>query len=215
MFHNILFSCLLLFTSLAYAQGERKSSSKHYGMYVDLGGGAGSDGGSGSEKLKGSTYSGAIGYRWNTWAFEIGYTSLNFKANPGVANDFIVNIDKATIKGGGIDAILRATFWRFFTFGLGYTRMSLEHDFEFSNINNDPNASLNSKDKNTYSGGVAQLGLVLPLWRFLDLRLMYEVRSLVVSDLTSEEEDASEELPIDPYGGTIQNFTGHIVFYFR
>ena len=211
MFKSFVLVLSILTSFDAFSQKEGKRISKNYGPYIDLAGGYAVDGGSGSEKLLGSTYQTSIGYRWSNWAFEIGYTAIDLKAKPGVANDFIVNIDKATLKGGGIDFIIRTTFWRFLTFGLGYSKMKLEHDFQFSNINNDPSANFNMKDSNDYTGAIAQIGLVLPLWRFLDLRLMYELRTLSNDDYLEDDSD-NDEIPVDRFG--FQHFSGHLVWYF-
>lgn len=202
---------LLLFTFL-FATGSFAKDDSNYGLYVGAGGGYASDDGEGGEKLKGPIYNAVLGYRWIHWALEVGLTKASLKSDGGVVEKmgYLLSIDKAEVEATSIDYMLRFFLFRYFTLGVGYNSTKASHDIRVSNVNGNPGETFIFKDDVDYSGSILQAGLVLPLFSYLDLQLLYELRSWVNDDIDLGEDDDT----IDPIGANLQQFSGRLVFYF-
>jgi hypothetical protein len=198
--------CLSSISSFA-----KTKSASNYGLYLGGVGGIAADDGEGNAKLQGPVYGGIIGYRWVYWALEVGFSQSSLKAKPGPAieENITYDIENAEVKATSIDYMLRFFILRYFTLGLGYTKVNASHDFVLTNIGNDPSKNLVFKEDLDYSGGILQAGLVLPLFSFLDLQLLYERREWINDDI-----EINSDSTIDPIGVSLQQFTGRLVFYF-
>lgn len=194
---KIFFLLIVLFSFTTYAQNK--------GFYTGLNYGNAADDGSGAEKLSGPIYGVNLGYRWYHWALEAGYSKFDLKSEGGQTD--LVYIDKAELNGQSFDFMLRAFFLRFLNIGLGYSMASADHDFRFKNINNVPGQNKDVKGSSDYTGTILQLGLVLPLFRWLDLQVLYEMRNLM-------NDDAEVDV-LEPLGGGFKKISGQLVFYFN
>ena len=206
---------LIIFSSLSFAEEnpgpsrQTRRSSSNYGLYLGGGYSTVADDGKGSEKLLGPAYGGVLGYRWDNWAIEVGYSKFDLASNGGVTTTLgqMIRIDKAEVKADVLDFMLKFHFFRIFMLGLGYSTVSGTHDFRFSEQDNPTNTFI-SQGESKYTGSVVQMGLVLPLFRFLDLRLIYEGRAWINKKAWESNAPVSE-----PLGGSMQQFTGQMVIY--
>ncbi|GEM_PF-5851377 len=203
---------LFIFPLTGFSQ-KKDSSSSDYGLYIGGGYSTVADSGTGSEMLTGPAYGAVLGYRWVSWGLELGYSKFDLASEPGVANPIFgapqIRIDKAELKANSFDIILKYYFWRFFTLGLGYSKVSGKHDFRFSSLS-DPTDIYIVKGESDYTGAIIQAGIVLPLFRFLDFRFLYEARGW------SNDEEWDSDAPVsEPLGGSFQQFTGQIIYYFN
>jgi hypothetical protein len=146
---------------------------------VVLGGYAGqsSDTDHGIEKLKGSLVGGKIGYRWGFIALEIAHTSYNLKSKTGQADDYYIN--KAEIKGGINDLMVRFYPFSFISLVAGYSQANLNTDIQLSNVNGDPTSSVSEKGSSLFdSGSLWGAAIHIPLYQGIEIFGEYVQRKL-------------------------------------
>lgn len=170
---------IILFLSLILSHSSLAAEEPNYGFFMGIQGGTTEEKTSDETKFTGSTYGLNFGYRWVHFVLEAAYSKYNFTADKGriEVGGMSADLDKGEITATSFDIILRWIFLRYFTFAFGFSGISTQHDIRYSNINNDPSNNYTFDQDASYSGALINFGLVLPLLRNLDLRLLAESRS--------------------------------------
>ncbi|HXH31350.1 MAG TPA: hypothetical protein VNJ01_11100 [Bacteriovoracaceae bacterium] len=169
---------------------------KNYGPFFSVNGGIAIDTGPDRGKVQGPALGASLGYRRNKWVLELGYSTYDLKAKTGQAADYFV--EKAEVKATGFDLTVSRVLWRFFTVGVGASKVTTQEDISLTSVYGDPYVSAVSQGKKDYTSFKWQAGLVLPLYRWLDFWVLYQDKSF-----NSEN-----------YDFKIKQYSGQFLFYF-
>src|SRR5690606_3090851 len=96
--------------------------------------------------------------------------------------------------------------------GIGLGSFKGQHDFKFHDPA-DPSNSFVFQDDASYVEVMLQFGIVLPLYRHLDLRIFYDVRSLATTDIDLGTAGNTYEPQV--LSTSIGQIAGQVIFYFN
>lgn len=193
---------------------EASKEFPNYGWYTGISAGMASDTGKNNEQLKGASGGLLIGYRWYNWALEFNYDYFSMKTKSGLSEFHYgsqIYIDKGELAGSAKTLTLKGFFLRYLMIGFGLGFFDAEHDFQFHDPAN-PSTKVSFKGDESYATAFTQIGLVLPLYRHLDLRAYYEVRN--ISGMTPNVGLPGSYQP-EPLSGTIKQFAAQVIYYFN
>lgn len=205
----ILLTCFFISSSFAAS-----NDFPNYGWYIGLTAGTASDTGENNEQLKGASGGFLVGYRWYNWALEFNYDYFAMKTKSGLSEFHLgsqVYIDKGELKGSAKTLTLKGFAFRYLMFGFGLGFFDATHDFRFHDPNN-PSTTAAFEGDDSYAAAFTQIGIVLPLYRHLDLRAYYEVRN--IAGITPAVSIPGSYEP-EPLSGTIKQFAAQVIYYFN
>ncbi len=181
------------------------ASNENYGFYTGLNFGKSNDTGKGKKQISGSVMGTQLGYRLYHWAMEVGYNRYSMTSGKGPTEEY--TIVKGRVEASSIDFLLRTYFWRFFTAGIGWNNVKSKEVYYLTNVGGDPNQNISYNDQGAYKGLFYNAGIVLPLFRWLDIWVLYENRNWI-----SEKYNGSTNEKVNL---SIQQLSAHAVYYFN
>lgn len=198
---NFLFVLLFSLFPFTYSM----ASNENYGFYTGLNFGKSNDTGKGKKQISGSVMGTQLGYRLYHWAMEVGYNRYSMTSGKGPTEEY--TIVKGRVEASSIDFLLRTYFWRFFTAGIGWNNVKSKEVYYLTNVGGDPNQNISYNDQGAYKGLFYNAGIVLPLFRWLDIWVLYENRNWI-----SEKYNGSTNEKVNL---SIQQLSAHAVYYFN